>query len=74
VSLPGGCAIGARPVDLHIDGLKSLGVEIKLEDGYVKASVDGRLKGAHIKMKAVSVGATLTIMNAATLAEGITKI
>ncbi|GFN46723.1 UDP-N-acetylglucosamine 1-carboxyvinyltransferase [Candidatus Regiella insecticola] len=74
VSLPGGCAIGARPVDLHIDGLESLGVEIKLEGGYVKASVDGCLKGAHIKMKAVSVGATVTIMSAATLAEGITKI
>ena len=50
VSLPGGCAIGARPVDLHIHGLEQLGATIKLEDGYVKASVDGRLKGAHIVM------------------------
>ena len=53
VSLPGGCAIGARPVDLHITGLEQLGAEIKLEEGYVKASVDGRLKGAHIVMDKV---------------------
>jgi hypothetical protein len=58
VSLPGGCAIGARPVDLHIFGLEKLGAEIKLEEGYVKASVNGRLKGAHIVMDKVSVGAT----------------
>ncbi len=70
VSLPGGCAIGARPVDLHITGLEQLGAEIKLEEGYVKASVNGRLKGAHIVMDKVSVGATVTIMSAATLAEG----
>lgn len=72
VSLPGGCAIGARPVDLHIHGLEQLGAKIVLEDGYVKASVDGRLKGAHIVMDKVSVGATITIMCAATLAEGKT--
>ncbi|MDR0806548.1 MAG: UDP-N-acetylglucosamine 1-carboxyvinyltransferase [Enterobacteriaceae bacterium] len=74
VSLPGGCAIGARPVDLHITGLEQLGAEIKLEEGYVKASVDGRLKGANIVMDKVSVGATVTIMSAATLAEGTTVI
>ena len=74
VSLPGGCAIGARPVDLHISGLEQLGAEIKLEEGYVKASVKGRLKGAHIVMDKVSVGATVTIMSAATLAEGTTII
>ncbi|WP_165463270.1 UDP-N-acetylglucosamine 1-carboxyvinyltransferase [Atlantibacter sp.] len=74
VSLPGGCAIGARPVDLHIVGLEQLGAEIKLEEGYVKASVQGRLKGAHIVMDKVSVGATVTIMSAATLAEGTTII
>ncbi|WON76543.1 UDP-N-acetylglucosamine 1-carboxyvinyltransferase [Serratia sp. UGAL515B_01] len=74
VSLPGGCAIGARPVDLHISGLEQLGAEIKLEEGYVKASVEGRLKGAHIVMDKVSVGATVTIMSAATLATGITTI
>lgn len=74
VSLPGGCAIGARPVDLHIHGLEQLGATITLEEGYVKASVDGRLKGAHIVMDKVSVGATVTIMSAATLAEGTTII
>ena len=74
VSLPGGCAIGARPVDLHIHGLEQLGAQITLEEGYVKASVDGRLKGAHIVMDKVSVGATVTIMSAATLAEGTTII
>jgi UDP-N-acetylglucosamine 1-carboxyvinyltransferase len=74
VSLPGGCAIGARPVDLHIHGLEQLGATIVLEDGYVKASVDGRLKGAHIVMDKVSVGATITIMCAAALAEGKTVL
>ncbi|MGG4606602.1 UDP-N-acetylglucosamine 1-carboxyvinyltransferase [Providencia sp. Me31A] len=74
VSLPGGCAIGARPVDLHISGLEQLGANIVLEDGYVKATVDGRLKGASIVMDKVSVGATVSIMTAATLAEGTTTI
>lgn len=74
VSLPGGCAIGARPVDLHIHGLEQLGAQIVLEEGYVKATVDGRLKGAHIVMDKVSVGATVTIMSAATLADGTTVI
>ncbi|MEC6824236.1 UDP-N-acetylglucosamine 1-carboxyvinyltransferase [Photobacterium piscicola] len=74
VSLPGGCAIGARPVDLHIVGLEQLGATITLDEGYVKAFVDGRLKGAHIVMDKVSVGATVTIMSAATLAEGTTVI
>jgi UDP-N-acetylglucosamine 1-carboxyvinyltransferase len=74
VSLPGGCAIGARPVDLHISGLEQLGAQIVLEEGYVKASVEGRLRGAHIVMDKVSVGATVTIMTAATLAEGTTII
>lgn len=74
VSLPGGCAIGARPVDLHIHGLEALGAKIKLEEGYVKAQVDGRLKATHIVMDKVSVGATVTIMSAATLAQGKTVI
>lgn len=74
VSLPGGCAIGARPVDLHITGLEQLGAKIVLEEGYVKATVDGRLQGAHIVMDKVSVGATVTIITAATLAEGTTII
>lgn len=74
VSLPGGCAIGARPVDLHIHGLEQLGATITLEEGYVKAEVDGRLKGAHVVMDKVSVGATITVMCAATLAEGKTVL
>lgn len=74
VSLPGGCAIGTRPVDLHVTGLSKLGAQIKLEEGYVKASVAGRLRGTHIVMDQVSVGATVTIMSAATLAVGTTII
>jgi UDP-N-acetylglucosamine 1-carboxyvinyltransferase len=74
VSLPGGCAIGARPVDLHISGLEQLGATITLDEGYVKAEVDGRLKGAHIVMEKVSVGATITVMCAAALAEGTTVL
>ncbi|VAX76334.1 UDP-N-acetylglucosamine 1-carboxyvinyltransferase [Serratia symbiotica] len=74
VSLPGGCAIGTRPVDLHITGLKQLGAEIQLEEGYITASVEGRLKGARIPLKKVSVGATVTIMSAATIAIGTTII
>ena len=74
VSLPGGCAIGARPVDLHITGLEQLGASIVLEEGYVKATSNGRLKGAQIVMDKVSVGATVTIMSAATLASGKTVI
>ena len=72
VSLPGGCAIGARPVDLHIEGLKKLGAEIVVENGFVNAKVDGRLKGARIYMSTVSVGATENLMMAAALAEGTT--
>ncbi|XP_055303167.1 UDP-N-acetylglucosamine 1-carboxyvinyltransferase-like [Sitodiplosis mosellana] len=74
VALPGGCAIGARPIDLHISGLKKLGAEIHLEDGFIKASVNGRLHGAHIPMEKVSVGATVTVITAATLAIGVTTI
>ncbi|MBE2896681.1 UDP-N-acetylglucosamine 1-carboxyvinyltransferase [Pasteurellaceae bacterium HPA106] len=74
VSLPGGCNLGARPVDMHISGLEKLGADIKLEDGYVKASRQSRLKGAHIMMDKVSVGATLSVMIAASLAEGKTVI
>lgn len=74
VSLPGGCSIGARPVDLHISGLERLGAQIVLEDGYVKAYVNNRLVGMRIVMDKVSVGATLSIMIAATLAKGTTII
>lgn len=74
VSLPGGCAIGARPVDLHIEGLKKLGAEITVEAGYVNAKVNGRLKGNRIYMSTISVGATENLMMAAALAEGVTII
>lgn len=74
VSLPGGCSIGARPVDMHINGLERLGAKITLEDGYVKAYVENRLMGTRIVMEKVSVGATLSIMMAATLAKGTTII
>ena len=74
VSLPGGCSIGARPVDLHISGLEKLGADIVLEEGYVKAQVSARLVGTRIVIEKVSVGATLSIMMAATLAKGTTVI
>lgn len=74
VALPGGCAIGARPVDLHIKGLEKLGATLILEDGYIKATVADQLKGAHIIMDKISVGATITIMSAAVLANGVTII
>ncbi|WP_105200061.1 MULTISPECIES: UDP-N-acetylglucosamine 1-carboxyvinyltransferase [unclassified Pseudoalteromonas] len=72
VSLPGGCAIGARPVDIHIQGMRRMGAQIEVENGYIHAQVDGRLKGAEIFMDTVSVGATENLLMAATLAEGKT--
>ncbi len=72
VSLPGGCAIGARPVDIHIKGLARMGADIKVENGYIHARSEGRLQGAEIFMDTVSVGATENLMMAATLAEGVT--
>ena len=74
VSLPGGCAIGARPVDLHLKALEAMGASVVLEDGYVIASAKGGLKGARIDFPFVSVGATETAMMAATLAKGETVI
>ncbi|WP_163934525.1 UDP-N-acetylglucosamine 1-carboxyvinyltransferase [Paraferrimonas sp. SM1919] len=74
VSLPGGCAIGARPVDLHINGLKQMGAKIEVTDGYVKARIDGKLQGARIMMDIVSVGATENLLMAAVLAEGVTLL
>ncbi|MEM9262363.1 MAG: UDP-N-acetylglucosamine 1-carboxyvinyltransferase [Pseudomonadota bacterium] len=74
VSLPGGCAIGARPVDLHLKAFEAMGASIQLDEGYVIASVDGRLKGARIDFPFVSVGATEHAMLAATLAVGDTEI
>lgn len=74
VSFPGGCAIGSRPVDLHLRGLEAMGASIQVDDGYIRARCDGRLKGAHILMDMVSVGATENLMMAAALAEGTTVI
>lgn len=73
VSLPGGCAIGSRPVNLHIKGLQAMGAEINLEGGYIRAKAK-RLKGARIFMDLVSVTGTENIMMAATLADGTTTI
>lgn len=74
VSLPGGCAIGSRPVDLHLKGMQALGAKIVVNDGYIQASAPQGLKGTKIIMDMVSVGATENILMAATLAEGITVI
>ena len=73
VSLPGGCAIGQRPVDLHIKGLQAMGAHIDIEQGYIKARA-GRLKGARIFMDTVSVTGTENLMMAACLADGVTRI
>lgn len=74
VSLPGGCAIGARPVELHLMALEAMGAKIDLAEGYVTATAPGGLKGAQIVFPFVSVGATETAMMAATLANGTTRI
>jgi len=73
VSLPGGCAIGSRPVNLHIKGLQAMGARITVENGYIKARVD-RLRGARLVMDIVTVTGTENLMMAATLAAGITQI
>ncbi|HDH08415.1 MAG TPA: UDP-N-acetylglucosamine 1-carboxyvinyltransferase, partial [Gammaproteobacteria bacterium] len=73
VSLPGGCAIGSRPVNLHIRGLEDMGADIRIEDGYIKAKAD-RLHGARLFMDVVSVTGTENLMMAATLADGTTTI
>ncbi|MCB9993141.1 MAG: UDP-N-acetylglucosamine 1-carboxyvinyltransferase [Hyphomicrobiaceae bacterium] len=75
VSLPGGCAIGTRPVDFYLDGLSALGAQIEIDEGYVVARVPhGRLVGNKVRFPRVSVGATHVVMMAATLAEGTTII
>lgn len=74
VSLPGGCAIGTRPVDLHIRGLEAMGAEINVENGYIRARVNGRLKGAAIFFDTVTVTGTENLLMAATLAEGTTVL
>ncbi|GAB3094202.1 UDP-N-acetylglucosamine 1-carboxyvinyltransferase [Aestuariicella hydrocarbonica] len=72
VSFPGGCAIGSRPVDIHLRGLEAMGAEIQVDEGYIRAKSNGRLKGAHIFMDMVTVGGTENLLMAATLAEGTT--
>lgn len=73
VSLPGGCAIGTRPIDLHLDAMKALGAEIELKDGYVLAKAN-KLKGATVFFEKTTVGGTENLLMAATLAEGLTTI
>ncbi|MEQ1088994.1 UDP-N-acetylglucosamine 1-carboxyvinyltransferase [Acinetobacter seifertii] len=74
VSLPGGCAIGSRPVDQHLKALEALGAHIEVENGYVHATVDGRLKGSEVIFDMVTVGGTENILMAAALADGVTTI
>lgn len=74
VSLPGGCAIGSRPVDLHIRGLEAMGADIRVENGYILARVDGRLRGATIFFDTVTVTGTENLLMAATLADGTTVL
>jgi UDP-N-acetylglucosamine 1-carboxyvinyltransferase len=74
VSLPGGCAIGTRPIDLHLKGLELMGAEVRLDGGYVHARVAGRLRGATIVLAMPSVGATENLLMAASLADGQTVI
>ena len=72
VSLPGGCAIGTRPVDMHLKALESLGAKIELKEGYIQATAKGGLKGAHVVFPKVTVGGTENLLMAATLADGET--
>lgn len=74
LSLPGGCAIGARPMDIHLSSLEQMGAHIEIKNGYVIADVEGGLKGAHVAFHSASVGATCNILMAAALAEGTTVI
>ncbi len=74
VSYPGGCAIGARPIDLHLKGFRALGVDVHLGHGFVEAKVNGNMKGNTVYLDFPSVGATENIMLAATLADGVTVI
>ncbi|GGY63950.1 UDP-N-acetylglucosamine 1-carboxyvinyltransferase [Cellvibrio zantedeschiae] len=72
VSFPGGCAIGSRPVDIHLRGLEAMGAKIEIDGGYIRATSNGRLKGAHFFMDTVTVGGTENLLMAAVLAEGKT--
>jgi len=74
VSLPGGCAIGARPIDIHLEAFKQMGAKIELKEGYVKVTADKGLKGADIEFRFASVGATENVLLASVLAKGTTRI
>nr|WP_010132500.1 UDP-N-acetylglucosamine 1-carboxyvinyltransferase [Microbulbifer agarilyticus] len=74
VSFPGGCAIGSRPVDIHLKGLEAMGAEITIDEGFIRARSNGRLKGANIVMEKVTVGGTENLLMAAVLAEGTTVL
>jgi len=74
VPLPGGCDFGQRPIDLHIKGFEKLGAQVTLENGYIRAEADGTLKGSSVYMDVVSVGATINVILAAVLADGVTTI
>ena len=74
VSFPGGCAIGSRPVDIHLKGLEAMGAEITIDEGFIRARSNGRLKGANIVMEKVTVGGTENLLMAAALAEGTTVL
>lgn len=74
VAMPGGCAIGSRPIDLHLKGFEAMGAEVNIGNGFVEAKTDGRLQGAKIYLDVASVGATENLMMAATLAEGKTVL
>lgn len=74
VSLPGGCAIGSRPVDIHLEGMRALGAEIEIKDGFIYAQVNGRLQGAELHLDKITVTGTENLLMAATLAKGRTII
>lgn len=74
VSLPGGCSIGSRPINMHLEALERMGASIVLDGGYIHAHVEGRLKGAEIPFEKVSVGATENLLMAAALADGVTTL
>ena len=74
VSLPGGCAIGSRPINLHLNALNKMGADIKIKDGYIVASAKNGLKGCLIKFPKISVGATENILIAACFSKGKTKL
>lgn len=74
VSLPGGCAIGPRPVDIHLEGMRALGADIQIKNGFIYAEVNGRLRGAELQLEKITVTGTENLLMAATLAEGRTII